>query len=283
MTIGATSLWTHAAQCDELKNCDLSGITYPGAGGEQILPRDEDAINAFLKQHGCRSVLLKGYGMCELGSTVSTDSSSIRKTGSTGYPIKGVIVSAFDIETNEEMQYGQRGEIRVQSPARMKEYFKNPKATDKYFYTDEQGNKWGCTGDIGYVDEDGFIYILGRASDKFTAQNGKEIYCFDIENVILENENIASCEVVGLHKDDYFVPVAHFVFADTCQLSSEEVILEVHENCKQKLDADCVPCGYKCRKTFPVKSSGKRDMEALKKERDGFILPIDDKIAQVNL
>ena len=282
MTLGATSLWTYAAQCDDLKNCDLSGMTYPIAGGEQILPRDEDAINAFLKQHDCKSVLLKGYGMCELGSTVSTDSSSIRKTGSTGYPIKGVIVSAFDIETNEEMQYGQRGEIRVQSPARMKEYFKNPEATDEYFYTDEQGNKWGCTGDIGYVDEEGFVYILGRASDKFTAQNGKEIYCFDIENVLLENENIASCEVVGLHKDDYFVPVAHFVLEDTCQLSSEEVILQIHENCKQRLDADCVPCGYKCRKTFPVKSSGKRDMEALKQERTGFVLPTSDKLEAVD-
>ncbi len=283
MTLGTTSLWLYAANWEGLRNCDLSAMTFPITGGEQVLPRAEVAINTFLKSHGCKSVLLKGYGMCELGSTVSTDSSFVRKTGSTGYPIKDVIVSAFDIETNEEMQYGRRGEIRVQSPARMKEYYKNPDATEKYFYTDEQGNKWGCTGDLGYVDEEGFIYILGRASDKFTAQSGKEIYCFDIENVILENENIASCEVVGLSKDGYSVPVAHFVLEDTCQLSSEEIILQIHEKCKQKLDADCVPCGYKCRETFPVKSSGKRDMGALKEERDGFVLPADDKLVPVEL
>lgn len=283
MTLGTTSLWLYTANWDGLNDCDLSEMTFPITGGEQVLPRAEASINDFLKAHHCKSVLLKGYGMCELGSTVSTDSSFVRKTGSTGYPIKGVVVSAFDIETNEEKQYGQRGEIRVQSPARMKGYFKNPDATEKYFYTDKQGNKWGCTGDLGYVDEEGFIYILGRASDKFTVQSGKEIYCFDIENVILENENIASCEVVGLSKDDYFVPVAHFVLEDTCQLASEEVILQIHENCKQKLDADCVPCGYKCRDVFPVKSSGKRDMGALKEERDGFILPVDDKIVPVKL
>ena len=276
MTLGTTSLWLYAANWGGLKDCDLSMMTYPITGGEQVLPRAEAAINTFLKKHGCRSVLLKGYGMCELGSTVSTDSSSIRKTGSTGYPIKGVVVSAFDVNTNEEMPYGHRGEIRVQSPAKMKWYFKNPEATEKYFYTDAYGKKWGCTGDLGYVDEEGFIYILGRASDKFTAKSGKEVYCFDIENVILENDNIASCEVVGLSKDDYYVPVAHFVLEDNCQLSRDEIILQIHEKCKQKLDAECVPCGYKCRDVFPVKSSGKRDMEALKQERTGFIRP-DEK------
>lgn len=281
LTLGTTSLWLYAANWEGLRGCDLSTMTFPITGGEQVLPRVEKIINNFLKSHGCKSVLLKGYGMCELGSTVTSDAMTINKSGSTGFPIKNVIVSAFDIKTNQEMQYGQRGEIRVQSPARMKGYFKNTKATEEYFYTDEIGNKWGCTGDIGYVDEDGFIYILGRINDKFTSKSGKEIYCFNIENVILENENIASCEVVGLPKDDYFVPVAHFVLEDTCQLSSEKVLLQIHENCKQKLDADCVPCGYKCREVFPVKSSGKRDMEALKKERTGFVLPVDDKLVPV--
>ena len=281
LTLGTTSLWLYAANWEGLRGCDLSTMTFPITGGEQVLPRAESAINTFLKSHGCKSILLKGYGMCELGSTVTSDAMTVSKSGSTGFPIKNVMVSAFNPETDEEMQYGQRGEIRVQSPARMKEYFKNPEETDKYFYTDEQGNKWGCTGDIGYVDEEGFVYILGRASDKFISKTGREVFCFDIENVILENENIASCEVVGLPKDDYFVPVAHFVLEDTCQLSSEKVLLQIHENCKQKLDADCVPCGYKCREVFPVKSSGKRDMEALKKERTGFVLPVDDKLVPV--
>lgn len=283
MTLGTTSLWLYAAKWEGLKKCDLSMMSYPITGGEQVLPRAEEAINVFLKDHGCKSVLLKGYGMCELGSTVSTDSSSIRKTGSTGYPIKGVVVSAFDINTNEEMPCGQRGEIRVQSPARMKGYFKNPDATEKYFYTDKQGNKWGCTGDIGYVDEEGFIYILGRASDKFTSKCGKEVYCFDIENIILENSNIASCEIVGIPKEDYSIPVAHFVLEDNCCLAAEEIIRQIHATCQQKLAVDCVPCGYKCRDAFPVKSSGKRDMEVLKQEKEGFVIPVDSEIIAVTL
>jgi len=282
LTLAATSLWIYAASCKELKKIDLSSMTFPITGGEQILPRVEDSINAFLHSHGSKAVLLKGYGMCELGSTVSSDAMKIRKSGSTGFPIKGVTVSAFDIATNKEMPYGQRGEIRVQSPAIMKEYFKNPEATEKYFYTDEQGNKWGCTGDIGFVDDEGFIYILGRASDKFTSRSGKDIYCFDIENVILENDNIASCEVVGMQKEDNFVPVAHLVLEQSCQLSNEEIIREIHNLCILKLDEDCVPCGYKIREAFPVKNNGKRDMELLKQDKEDFVFPSSQDILSID-
>ena len=283
MTLGTTSLWLYAANWEGLKGTDLSNMTFPITGGEQVLPRVEKTINNFLKSHGCKSILLKGYGMCELGSTVTSDAMTTNKTGSTGFPIKDVTVSAFDIETNKEMQYGQRGEIRVQSPARMKEYFKNPEATEKYFYTDENGNKWGCTGDIGYVDEEGFIYILGRASDKFISKTGREVFCFDIKNVILQNENIASCEVVALQKDNYYVPVVHIVLEENCRDSQESILDTIHHLCLDKLEDDCIPCAYKIRKNFPVKSSGKKDMEALRQEKDGFFLPQNDTLVSINL
>lgn len=282
MILGATSLWNYAAQCQELKNCDLSAMKYPITGGEQILPKSEKTINEFLKSHGCKSVLLKGYGMCELGSTVSTDSSSIRRTGSTGFPIKGVTVAAFDIDTNKEQKYLERGEIRVDSPARMKGYYKNPEATDEYFYKDEKGTLWGCTGDIGYVDEDGFIYILGRASDTFSTKNGDKEYCFDIEAEIMKNDNVAQCEVVGLRIENYDVPVAHIIVEKTCTLTENQLIAKIHEQCKKSLSEFAVPAGYKICETFPVKPSGKRDMELIKQDRKGFVIPKNKGIEKID-
>ncbi len=281
MILGATSLWNYSKDCEELKGFDMSFMTYPISGGEQITLNAEEEINAFLKKANCPSSLLKGYGMCELGSTVSTDSSTIRKTGSTGYPIKGVTVSAFDLTTNKELKYGERGEIRVDSPAHMKEYYKNPKATDEYFYKDENGTLWGCTGDIGYVDEDGFIYILGRANDTFTAKNGETMYCFDIEAEIMKNDNVAQCEVVGLSVDNYDVPVVHIVVDEKCKLSENGLIKAIHKHCQDVLNKYAVPCGYKICKTFPVKASGKRDMETIKQDRNGFVVPVNDDIKSV--
>ncbi|MGN0507308.1 MAG: class I adenylate-forming enzyme family protein [Lachnospiraceae bacterium] len=275
MIIGATSLWLYVSRCRELKNMDLSFMTYPITGGEQILPREEAIINKFFREHHCNSVLLKGYGMCELGSTVSTDSISVHKTGATGFPISHVTVAAFDPETNKEKKYNERGEIRVMSPCRMKEYYKNPEATEKYFYKDADGNVWGCTGDIGYIDEDGFLYVLGRASDIFISKSGRKIYCFDIESIVLQNEHVAQCEVVGLPLEDYFVPVVHMILQDGCPLTEKQVIEEVHKYCVNHLEKDCVPYGYKFCTAFPVKNNGKRDMELLKQDKDGFIVPED--------
>ncbi len=280
MTLGSTSLWLYALSSGVLDNVDMSKLKYPITGGELILPRVENRINELLKKNGCKSMLLKGYGMCELGSTVSTDSMEVRKRGATGIPIKGVTVAAFDMSTNNELKYGTRGEIRVDSPAHMKEYFKNLEATNEYFYKDENGTLWGRTGDIGYVDEEGFVYILGRATDTFKSKTGDEVYCFDVESQIHKNENVAQCEVVGAVVGDYEVPVAHIIMEKSCELSEEQLIRDIHNSCKTNLPEHSVPQGYKVVESFPIKSSGKRDMEQIKLDRKGFMMPVDNKLVE---
>ena len=274
MTVAATSLWIYAMQCKELRNVDLSAMRYPISGGEHTLPRVEQALNQFLKSHNCNSVLLKGYGMCELGSTVAIDSPTCTKIGSAGYPIYRAEVAAFDPITNEEKKYSECGELRVNTPCHMKEYFKNPNATNEFFWTDANGTVWGCTGDMGYVDEDGFVYILGRCSDHFLSLSEKIVYCFDIENVILENENISQCEVVGMPADgERCIPVAQLVLDEANQTSEEELLKQIHEDCQKTLEPDCVPRGYKFVTAFPVKNNGKRDMELIKNDTENYMIP----------
>ena len=281
MTLAPISLWLYVIRNKEFENVDLSNLIYPFTGGELVLPRVENMVNSFLEKRNCKSVLMKGYGMCELGSTVATDSLLKHKTGPTGYPMKGVTVSAFDLETNKELKYGERGEIRVDSPAHMKEYYKNPEATNKFFYKDAKGTVWGCTGDMGYVDEDGFVFILGRITDTMVVKNGKKIYCFDVENEIYKNENVAQCEVVSVSVGGHDIPVAHIVLEEHCASSVEKIIENIHDFCLKNLNEDSVPCGYKIWDAFPVKSSGKRDMETIKQEREGFVIPTEKGIERV--
>ena len=272
LLMGTTSFWKFLTEDSKMKNANLNCITYPIVGGEQLLDETERKINDFLKQHGSQASLIKGYGMCELGSTVATTSYKHSKQGSTGYPIKNVVVSIFDIDTNEEQSYNHRGEIRVLSPARMKEYFVNPKATEEFFYTDENGNKWGCTGDIGYMDEDGDLFVLGRANDFFVTKTGKRIYCFDVEQAILESGLVEQCEVTALSKKDENgddIPVAFLIPRADCK--QEEIISKVHNYLQEKLSADELPAKYKILEAFPVKNSGKRDMEALQNDNTGFV------------
>ncbi len=153
----------------------------------------------------------------------------------------------------------------------MKEYFKKTKSTDNFFFKDANGNRWGKTGDVGYIDEDGDVYILGRATDTFISIKGNKIYNFDIETVIRENCNIKDCEVVGFNKGKYEVPVAYLVIDDNYTGSKEELLIKIHKVNKDKLDAEYVPAGYKFVKNFPVKNSGKRDMDAIKKDVNDII------------
>ena len=281
ITLTSISLWLYAVRSKELVNCDLSNMVYAFTGGELVLPRVEESINKFLKEHNCKSVLMKGYGMCELGSTVATDSLICQKSGATGYPMRGVTVAAFDMKTDKELRYGERGEIRVNSPAHMKEYFKNPKATDAFFYCGEDGLIWGKTGDIGFVDEDGFVTIEGRAVDAYTARDGSNVYCFDIEHEIMQNEKVALCEVVGLSVGEYSVPVVHLILENMESAERNKLIEEIHMYCKKKLHTYSVPCGYKIRESFPVKN-GKRDMELIRQERDGFLFPTENGMKMVS-
>lgn len=272
----ATSLWIHVCTSDDNKDIDLSNMIYPATGGEKISKKDEVMINEFFKSHGCKVALIKGYGMCELGSevtgTIAADGYRT-KPGSAGYPILNSIVGIFDQETNEELKYGEHGEIRVCSPSHMKGYYKNPDATAKYFWTDERGITWGCTGDIGYVDEDGEVFVLGRATDSYRHENGKIIYMFDIEDEILEEPTINQCKVVDIQKDGKTKLAAHIVFKEDTG-DKNAIIQKVHLQLKEKFPGYMVPDYYKIRPSMPVHPNGKRDAESLKQDMEDLINPL---------
>ena len=269
----ATSLWLYVIDAEEMKNADLSNFTYPSAGGEKFLGKDELRLNAFFKEHGSNRIIYKGYGMCELGCTVAAygDSKLYKpKLGGTGYPILHAVVSAFDIETDEELKYGQHGELRVNSPARMKEYYKNPEATAKFFKKDKNGVVWGCTGDIGYIDEDGEIFVLGRATDSCRTNDGKTIYFFDIEDEILKEDTITQCKVIDTTIEEKQELIAHVAFKNDVH-NQKERLESISRELHRTLPAHMIPKYFKVWTSLPVHSNGKRDVETLKKDIGSLI------------
>ena len=270
MTLTATSLWIHVMKTYEKSKLDLSNMKYPATGGELVLPRVENSLNAFLRQHGSKAPLLTAYGMCELGSTITTDSDTYHRIGASGYPMLGATVAAFDPITNKEQPYTVRGEIRVCSPARMKEYFMNPQATAEFFKTDEQRRVWGCTGDIGYVDEDGFVFIKGRATDSCVVNSGERVYLFDVEDVILKDEAVAQCKVVDIQTENGTELAAHVVFDETVG-DSKAKLNQIATRVKGELPPYMVPQYYKIRTSIPVHANGKRDVDAMRQDRKDLL------------
>ena len=270
MTLNSISGWLYVKKEFENKRINLSNLKYPASGGELILPRVETAMNFFLHKHGTSAPLLTAYGMCELGSTITTDSDTYHKIGASGYPMTDVIVAAFDLASDKELKYGERGELRVCSPARMKEYFKNPEATAAFFKTDRDGRIWGCTGDIGYVDEDGFVYVLGRAKDHFHRENGEMVFLFDIEAEILKEEAVDQCKVVYFKTEETTETVAHIVLQEK-EDDPKIVLQRIHRRLTNTLPEYMIPRYYKVRESMPVHTNGKLDAHALRDDKDSLI------------
>ena len=270
-TLAATSIWLDLMYTARQKKLDLSNVLVPTTGGEPLLPSTERMMNELLADCHSQSKMQKGWGMCELGATAATTSDMHNKLGSVGFALPKVVIAAFDPETDDEMTYGKRGELRVNTPCRMLEYFKNAEATAGFFKADNNGNIWGCSGDMGYVDEDGDVFVLGRMSDCYIDDYGQKIYLFDIENIILQDEAVELCDVVAVELRDKKVPIAHIILDKAPETNVEQVAKRIDNLCCEQLASDRIPFAYKFRKDFPVKPSGKRDTEALQNERDGYM------------
>lgn len=239
------------------------------AGGEYVAPSAERKYNEWLKSNGSESSLFKGYGMCECGGTV-TASYRCNTIGSAGIPTPNIVVSAFDPKTNKELTYGKRGEIRVLSKNRMLGYYKNPGATEKYFWTDEKDEIWCCTGDMGYVNEDGSIFVDGRINESYVNEEGVTIYLFDIERAILDVESVRQCKTVVSKINGKETHIAHVVFFEN-EKTAEEIIAQIREVCNTKLPENHYPNYLKLYKdALPVSPSGKLNTEEMKNNTENL-------------
>lgn len=127
------------------------------------------------KEHGCNSKLRVAYGQCECGAAITTQTQNMDSTfGSVGIPLPGIKVGIFDDE-NKELGYNKRGNIYAATPYAMIRYYKNEEENKKHFYIDKDEVKWSKTGDIGYLNSNGELFVSGRANDYSIINNKKEL------------------------------------------------------------------------------------------------------------
>lgn len=256
----------------KLNGKSLSFLKYPFSGGEVLTAKDVEQIESVLKTHGCKARMLSGYGQCESGTTVTTDITNYKFSNSaSGIPLRDIaIIVVFD-ENHKELKYKERGNIMVKSEVCMLEYLNNPKATEDYFYTDENGEKWCKTGDIGYINPDGSLVVQGRKSD-CSVINGKTVYNFDIEAAVQTSPHVKICEV-QTHPENPNELVAHIVWenevAEIINNNPEkeiEYLKDLQNSLKNVLEhPESIPHLFCSWAAFPIATSGKRDIKLIKR------------------
>lgn len=238
---------------------------YLAAGGEYVSPNTEQKYNQWLMRNSNTNGLHKGYGMCECGGTVTATNKYNNTVGSSGIPLPHVVVAAFDIVAGEEKKYMERGEIRVMTPCRMLGYYKKPLETAKYFKKDAYGNVWACTGDMGYVSEDGNVFVCGRINDSYVNSDGDTIYLFDIERAVLDIEYVRQCKAVAQDINGEKTHVCHIVFYENVQVDS--VFNAIKEHCRKKLPENHQPHLFRIYDdALPVAPSGKLNIAQMQSD-----------------
>lgn len=262
-----------------VKNKDLSFFNYPFEGGEPLSDEVATKIEKVFKKHRNEAPLRVAYGQCECGAAITTQTQKAESTrGSVGIPLPGVTIGIFDDDFNE-LPYYERGQILANTPCSMLGYYKNEKATTEYFHFDKTGKKWNCTGDIGYIDEKGNLFVQGRASD-YSIINEEKIYNFDVENIIMELDEIKICDVLEFDNDGKKELAVHIIFNEKLQKIIEtnkdylkEELYSIQQYIYEKTNNEnMVPYRFKIRQSFPYAKSGKRDVVKIKQEMDGFVV-----------
>ncbi len=257
------------AFADANEDLDLSNLIAPITGGDMLHTATETKINDYLKKHGSSYPLMNGYGMTEVGAAVSVNYKYAHEYESVGIPFVKNVISAFDTETGQELPYGERGEICIQTPSMMLGYVNNPEETTHIIRKHEDGKLWVHSGDLGYITENGFIHISGRLKRYMMyIANGlhKKIFSLDIEKVLLEHPYVDNCAVVPIaDKETFQKPVAFIILNKTCS-RDENLAIKFKVFAEGNLQEEYRPVKYIFIDKFPLTKVGKVDY--LKLERD---------------
>lgn len=182
---------------------DLSFFQTAGSGGDTMNAGLEAKLNSFLADHGCKYPLSQGYGMSEASSAVSCCCNGNFKSLSVGYPLLTTTISIFKPGTTEELGYGEEGEICITGPSVMMGYFANEEETEKVLIKHPDGKVWIHSGDLGSIDEDGYLFIKGRIKRMITRFDGHKIFPVQLEGIIGKHKDVLSCAVVGVKDMDH--------------------------------------------------------------------------------
>ena len=197
---------------------DMSHLKTIGTGAEPMNEQKSIEVEEFFHRHNCLATLSAGYGQSEGCSNFTLPNPLFPLVdGCVGMPMPATVLAAFDQDTLEEKSYGEIGEICMNGPAKMLYYggFSAGKLTERTLVKHADGNKWLHTGDMGYVTEDGIVYILGRGDVK--RYGGGVLYMMRMESKIVQAPGVMDgffCFIPDAEHEGYYVPYLFVILED---------------------------------------------------------------------
>ena len=258
--------WEKLLDDPKAKKIDYSCLENIFYGGEAMEQDKKDAIDEIIKNGNGKVSLLCGYGMTELTSAAAINLPYCNQKGSFGIPLARLNCSIVNVDTNEELTYGEQGEVCFSGDTLMLGYHQNEAATNEMIKVHSDGNRWLHTGDIGYITEDGVLYITGRMKrliiTKDTQGMATKIFPDRVENVIASCDGVKETCVVEKADDQRVnVLVAYVCQSDGCAF--DETQKSIMQRCKKELPEYMMPVDIIEIDDMPRTSRGKIDYRKL--------------------
>lgn len=263
---GVPTLYEALLRLKTLDRVDLSCLKGVFSGGDSLSIELKTRFDAFLREHGATIPVREGYGTTECVTASCLTPSHWAKEGSIGLPFPDTFYKIVKPGTEEEVPYGEEGEICLAGPTVMMEYINNPEETANTLKRHADGLTWVHTGDLGMMDEDGFIYFRQRIK-RMIVTSGYNVYPSQIENVLDAHEYVHMSCVIGVPDPLKMQRVVAFVVLKPgLKVSEEEAREAILEHCSKYVAKYAMPSDIQFRDDMPKTLVGKVAYRILEEE-----------------
>ena len=237
------------------------------SGGDSLSVELKKKFDKFLDDHGSPVHVREGYGTTECVTASCLTPYCEEREASIGLPYPDTYYQICAVGTCDEVPYGEDGEICLCGPSVMVGYMNNEAETANTLRTHADGNVWLHTGDLGKMDEDGFIYFKQRIK-RMIITSGYNVYPSQIENILDAHPKVQMSCVIGV-KDPYKMQkVKAFIVLRDGIKPSEDIRQELHEYCKKNVAKYALPYQIEFREELPKTLVGKVAYTVLEKEAE---------------
>ena len=241
------------------------------SGSDKFNEEKKEIVNDIFADGNSKTKVTEGYGMTEVGAAAVTNLPQVNVKNSVGIPLPSVNICIYDNDNDTELGYNQVGEICFSGPTVMKGYYNKPEATAEVLKDHGDGKIWMHSGDLGYMDENGVLFLKGRLKRIIVRFDGFKVSPLDIEKVVDEMPMIKDCCAVGIDDKEHVsgaIPVVFAVLKEGACLEKEtsEIKEEIMNACKKELSDKYIPKDVVIVDELPLTPVGKVDYRELTKE-----------------
>ena len=264
---GVPTLYEGILRCPDLDGVDLSCLKGVFSGGDSLSIDLKKRFDAFLKEHNASVRIREGYGTTECVTASCLTPYNTEREGSIGLPFPDTYYAIVKVGTEEEVPYGEEGEICLRGPSVMLRYVNHPEETADTLRRHPDGNIWLHTGDLGVMDKDGFVYYRQRIK-RMIISSGYNIYPSQLENIIDSHELVHLSCVIGVPDPYRMQKIKAFVVLQKGVPANDETRRILFDYLKKNVAKYAMPYEIEFRQELPKTLVGKVAYKVLEAEEE---------------